>query len=52
MPTVIDQVTAEAVPPPPQPEEPPMKQAPSVDPEQILALWRRTSDRTERLWVD
>lgn len=52
MAVVIEEVTAEAVEPPPQPELPPIMQPPRVDPEQVIAIWRRLTVRMERLWTD
>jgi hypothetical protein len=51
MQVTIDQVTAEAA-PPPQPQEVMDMEPSPLDPLPILALWRREAERHERLWVD
>jgi hypothetical protein len=52
MAVIIDEVTAEGAPPPPQPAEPVEIETGPLDPLPILALWRRETERHERLWVD
>ena len=52
MQVTIDEMTAEAVAPPSQPEEPVRTETAPIDPLPILALWRREAERGERLWVD
>jgi len=49
---IIDEVTAEAAPPPPQAAEAMEIEMGPLDPLPILALWRRETERRERLWVD